>query len=177
MNPPLIFPLLTSIPTAIRNVTGHFYLNGNWRIDFPRELPFASTIFHYERKPHSFFAPESIRALGPISEAIYIVVLYQEANPGIDYEYSIPKGLVSSESDEYLWRAEGFGASSAECGGGRRERRITCVGRSDYREVGSYLCDGTRRPSGVEVCNEGPCPMRLVLGGIYYGEYIQWGDF
>lgn len=59
---------------AIRNVTGHYYLNGNWRIDFPRSLKFAGTIFHYERKPHGFYAPESLSALGPTSEPIYIVV-------------------------------------------------------------------------------------------------------
>lgn len=61
---------------AIRNVTGHYYLNGNWRIDFPRSLKFASTIFHYERKPHGFYAPESISALGPTTEPIYIVVSF-----------------------------------------------------------------------------------------------------
>lgn len=60
--------------TAIRNVSGHYYLNGNWRIDFPKSTRFAGTLFHYERKPHAFLAPESITALGPITEAIYVVV-------------------------------------------------------------------------------------------------------
>ena len=27
----------------------------------------------------------------------------------------------------------------------------------------------------MEVCNEGPCPMRLVFGGVYYGGYIKGG--
>lgn len=60
--------------SAVRNLTGHYYLNGNWRIDFPRSLPFVGTIFHYERKPHGFYAPEALSALGPTTEAIYIVV-------------------------------------------------------------------------------------------------------
>jgi hypothetical protein len=55
-------------------VTGHYYLNGNWRIDFPRSFKFAGTIFRYERKPYGFYAPESISALGPTTEPIYIVV-------------------------------------------------------------------------------------------------------
>ena len=63
-----------SIFPAVRNVTGHYYLNGNWRIDFPRKLRFAGTIFHYERKPHVFYAPESLMALGPTTEPIYISV-------------------------------------------------------------------------------------------------------
>jgi len=61
---------------AVRNQTGHYYLNGNWRIDFPRDLRFIGTIFHYERKPHGFYAPEAIWALGPITEDIYIVVSF-----------------------------------------------------------------------------------------------------
>ena len=64
----------SSRPAAVRNVTGHYYLNGNWRIDFPREVKFAGATFHYERRPHSFIAPESISCLGPITEALYVVV-------------------------------------------------------------------------------------------------------
>lgn len=74
-------------------MTGHYYLNGNWRIDFPREMKFAGATFHYERRPHAFVAPETIRCLGPITEALYVVLLYQETNPGIEYEYSFPKGV------------------------------------------------------------------------------------
>lgn len=59
---------------AIRNTTGHYYLNGNWRIDFPRSLRFAGTIFHYARDPQGFSAPDTITCLGPTNEAIYIVV-------------------------------------------------------------------------------------------------------
>ena len=58
----------------MRNTSGHYYLNGNWRIDFPREMKFAGASFHYERKPHAFIAPESITALGPTTEPLYICV-------------------------------------------------------------------------------------------------------
>ncbi|XP_021914572.1 papilin-like [Zootermopsis nevadensis] len=107
----------------IRNVTGHYYLNGNWRIDFPRSLKFSGTIFHYERKPHGFYAPESILALGPTTEPIYIVLLYQETNPGVQYEYSIPKGVAQqTDPDSYSWIFGDFSECSATCGGG-----IKCV--------------------------------------------------
>lgn len=62
---------------AVRNTTGHFYLNGNWRIDFPRARKFAGTTFHYERKNNGgvgIFAPEILRALGPTTEPLFIVV-------------------------------------------------------------------------------------------------------
>ena len=62
------------LTAAVRNTSGHYYLNGNWRIDFPREMKFAGASFHYERKPHAFIAPESITALGPTIEPLYICV-------------------------------------------------------------------------------------------------------
>jgi len=61
---------------AIRNVTGHYYLNGNWIIDYPRSLQICNTVFYYERKQRALYTPELITALGPISEAIYIVVSF-----------------------------------------------------------------------------------------------------
>lgn len=59
---------------AIRNLTGHYYLNGNYRIDFPRPMTFAGSLWTYERKPNGFAAPDKISCLGPISEAVYLVV-------------------------------------------------------------------------------------------------------
>ena len=35
---------------ALRNASGHYYINGNWRIDFAGEYAAAGTTFHYERK-------------------------------------------------------------------------------------------------------------------------------
>lgn len=59
---------------AIRNEANEYYLNGGWRIDFPRSLRIAGTVFHYQRKTFSFNTPESITALGPTNEPLLIVV-------------------------------------------------------------------------------------------------------
>jgi len=69
-----ILHLLENCLLAIRNTTGHYYLNGNWRIDFPRSLRFSGTTFHYARDPQGFAAPDTITALGPTNEPIYVVV-------------------------------------------------------------------------------------------------------
>ncbi|PSN47564.1 hypothetical protein C0J52_19332 [Blattella germanica] len=144
---------------AIRNVTGHYYLNGNWRIDFPRSLKFAGTIFHYERKPHGFFAPESLSALGPTSEPIYIVLLYQETNPGVHYEYSIPKGVAQqTDPDSYSWITDEFSECSATCGGGYQTRRVQCARRKDLQVVADYLCDLSLQPQSNQTCSADPCP-------------------
>ncbi|XP_023705293.1 papilin isoform X5 [Cryptotermes secundus] len=153
---------------AIRNVTGHYYLNGNWRIDFPRSLKFAGTIFHYERKPHGFYAPESVSALGPTTEPIYIVLLYQETNPGVQYEYSIPKGVAQqTDPDSYSWIFEDFSECSATCGGGYQIRNVTCARRRDLEVVPDYLCDPSLEPARNQSCGTDPCPPRWALG--------EWG--
>ena len=72
---------------ALRNESGHYFINGDWRIDFSDDYEAAGTIFHYEktvksgkgrlRKLKSMFAPEQLRALGPTKEPLYIVVCTQ----------------------------------------------------------------------------------------------------
>ena len=72
---------------ALRNIEGQYYINGNWRIDFPNDYEAAGTIAHYERiikgggsgsgkriRLLRMFAPEQIRMLGPTTEPLYIVV-------------------------------------------------------------------------------------------------------
>ncbi|XP_075221688.1 proteoglycan-like sulfated glycoprotein papilin isoform X2 [Lycorma delicatula] len=150
---------------AIRNTTGHYYLNGNWRIDFPRSFRFAGTIFHYERKPHAFFAPETITCLGPTIESLYIVLLYQETNPGVEYEYSIPKGRVQeTDPDSYVWVSGDFGPCSATCGGGTQERKVWCARRKDLSEVSTDLCDSALQPSTEGTCATEPCSPQWAIG-------------
>lgn len=59
---------------AIRNLTGHYHLNGNYRIDFPRPMQFAGSVWHYERRPQGFAAPDKLTCIGPTTEAVYLVV-------------------------------------------------------------------------------------------------------
>ncbi|XP_037088427.1 papilin-like [Pollicipes pollicipes] len=103
---------------AIRNSTGHYYLNGNWRIDYPTTMEFAGGKVHYERRPLGFFSPETVRALGPTSEALYVVLLYQERNAGIRYEYSVPRTVADAGSSEYSWVTSAWSPCSEQCGGG-----------------------------------------------------------
>jgi len=55
------------------------------------------------------------------SSLFLVQLLYQETNPGVQYEYSIPKGVSHPiDADSYSWIAEDFSECSATCGGGIR---------------------------------------------------------
>ena len=72
-------------------MSNEYFINGNWRIDFPGDYPFAGTVFKYEKKIKgrqdnqstraakllSMFAPEQISALGPTTEPVYVVVSWK----------------------------------------------------------------------------------------------------
>ncbi|XP_066902314.1 papilin [Halyomorpha halys] len=145
---------------AIRNKTGHYYLNGDWRIDFPRSLKFAGTTFTYSRKkPFGISTPESITALGPTNEVIYVVLLYQERNPGIEYTYSIPKGTVHEVSRQgYRWQFGEWSACNTTCGSGYQVREVWCALRHDASKASNELCDPTTVPAQLQRCSLTSCP-------------------
>ncbi|XP_024082550.1 papilin isoform X1 [Cimex lectularius] len=144
---------------AVRNKNGHFYLNGNWKIDYSQSLKFAGTIFVYERKSFPFLASESISALGPTNEALYIVMLYQEPNPGIEYTYSVPKGsFLETPNEGYVWAYDSFSECNVTCGQGYQFRRVWCSqGRN---EVSLDLCDSGSEPTSINICSKPVCPAK-----------------
>ncbi|XP_055949212.1 papilin-like isoform X1 [Argiope bruennichi] len=148
---------------ALRNAAGVFYLNGNWRIEFPREIKIAGTIFQYERRQRNA-APEVLRARGPTNEPIFVVLLYQEKNLGISYEYSIPVTTKVAEPDSYEWTFGEFEECSQACGGGVQYRPVRCIRKSDRDIVDEGLCDPPLKPSVNASCNTDPCPSGWQVG-------------
>ncbi|CAL8069311.1 unnamed protein product [Orchesella dallaii] len=73
---------------ALRKKDGSFIFNGDWRLSWTGDYEGAGTTFHYARQDLKTL--ESILSLGPIQEPIDLMVLYQQPNPGIKYEYMFP---------------------------------------------------------------------------------------
>ncbi|XP_035219260.1 papilin-like isoform X2 [Stegodyphus dumicola] len=149
---------------AIRNAAGDFYLNGKWRIEFSREIRLAGTIFIYERKPQSYLAQETLRARGPTTEPIFIVLLYQEPYLGISYEYSVPASSKGIYPDTYVWITADFEACSQTCGGGMQVRPVRCIRKSDRDIVDDKLCDPALKPDVNSSCNTQPCTASWQIG-------------
>jgi papilin len=58
----------------LRNESGYYFLNGNWKIDFPQTIEIAGTLFEYERNRYGSVGQEKIAAKGPTTEPIVLGV-------------------------------------------------------------------------------------------------------
>lgn len=151
---------------AIRNQSGHYYMNGNWRIDVPGPITFAGAIWHYDHRPQGFAAPDYLTCHGPISESVYLALLYQgDRNIGIKYEYSLPENSVHEpNADVYTWTHKPFSECSKKCGGGFMTREVLCVSQTNLVEVDHNLCDVNLKPADGEVCGNDACLPSWVVG-------------
>ncbi|KAG8227019.1 hypothetical protein J437_LFUL000325, partial [Ladona fulva] len=74
----------------LRRADGSYIINGNWAINWSGEYDAAGARFTYRRQDAS--GGEYIAAKGPLLEPVDIMVIYQQPNPGIKYEYMLPLG-------------------------------------------------------------------------------------
>ncbi|XP_077523484.1 papilin-like [Amblyomma americanum] len=147
---------------AVRNNTGHYYLNGNRRIWHSGSKHLAGTIFHYDRRSDN--ARESLVALGPTTETILIVLMVQEKNQGIVYEYSVPANAAYPLQDSYNWNAGDFGPCTQICDGGVQSRLVYCASSTTFDGVSDDLCNATIKPEATKVCNSKPCSATWFVG-------------
>ncbi|XP_059575878.1 ADAMTS-like protein 5 [Alligator mississippiensis] len=74
---------------ALMTAEQHYVINGDWAVDPPGVYEVAGTQVHYARTADE---RESLEAAGPTREDLYVTVLFQEPNPGIEYEFWLPRG-------------------------------------------------------------------------------------
>ncbi|KAM6993178.1 ADAMTS-like protein 5 [Passerculus sandwichensis] len=74
---------------ALMASDGRYLLNGDWAIAWPGPYEAAGTLLTYSRAPDG---TESLEAPGPTLEDLHVMVLLQEPNPGIEYQFWLPRG-------------------------------------------------------------------------------------
>ncbi|KAH9504176.1 A disintegrin and metalloproteinase with thrombospondin motifs 6 [Bulinus truncatus] len=141
---------------ALKDTRDHYYINGEWTIDWPRQFSLAGTIFHYKLHEHE---PESLTALGPTSEDLNIMMLLQEENKGIQYQYNIPINIsdeIQHDISHYTWAHSQWSSCTKSCS-------------KDGRIIDDKFCERQPKPvDHVKTCNENLCPPKWTLG--------QWSD-
>ncbi|OWK50387.1 ADAMTS-like protein 5 [Lonchura striata] len=76
-------------PVALMASDGRYVLNGDRTIAWPGPYEAAGTVLTYSRAPDG---TESLEAPGPTREDLHVMVLLQEPNPGIEYQFWLPRG-------------------------------------------------------------------------------------
>ncbi|KAK6644121.1 hypothetical protein RUM43_000388 [Polyplax serrata] len=103
-----------------------FYLNGKMEITLSGEYEVAGSIGLYEREKDV----ERIHIPGPLKEDIIVYIIYRGKfkNLGIQYNYTVPK-LVPTTEREYEWHFSEWSICSVTCGSGHQVSFPVCKER------------------------------------------------
>ncbi|KAL5022410.1 hypothetical protein ScPMuIL_001565 [Solemya velum] len=141
---------------ALRNTNGKYFLNGIWKIDKEGVYKAGGSEFVYK---HAYNSPASLTALGPLTEDLVLELFVQGENPGIRYQYSVPRYDQTPDEDTYSWSIE-TSECTQPCGGGERVVSIVCL-KNGVEPVSTHHCDSFSEPvAGTFPCNTLPCQPR-----------------
>ncbi|XP_069370143.1 A disintegrin and metalloproteinase with thrombospondin motifs 6 isoform X2 [Paralichthys olivaceus] len=149
---------------ALKSEGDDYYINGAWTIDWPRKFDIAGTAFHYKRPSDE---PESLEALGATTENLVVMVLLQEQNMGIRYNFNVPIQRTGSGDNEvgFSWHHLPWSECSATCSGGSQKQEVVCKRLDDNSVVQNSYCDpDSKPPENQRDCNTEPCPPEWFIG-------------
>ncbi|XP_055731523.1 A disintegrin and metalloproteinase with thrombospondin motifs 19-like [Salvelinus fontinalis] len=158
---------------ALKDTNKHS-INSDWKIDRPGAFNMAGTTVHYVRRG----LWEKMSARGPTTSPLHLMVLlFNEQNHGIHYEYTIPTeanmepqgglgpGAMPSES-LFMWTHSGWEDCHAVCGGGERKTIVTCTNivNKTTSVVDHRRCRHLTKPEPqIRKCNDQPCQTRWMM--------------
>ncbi|XP_034146118.1 A disintegrin and metalloproteinase with thrombospondin motifs 19 isoform X3 [Esox lucius] len=148
-------------------------INSDWKIDHPGAFRLAGTTVHYVRRG----LWEKMSAKGPTTSPLHLMVLlFNEQNQGVHYEYTIPTeagtepqrgpGPGAKPSEPlFMWTNSGWEDCNAVCGGGERKSIVTCTKIFNKTSVvDNRKCRHLTKPEPqVRKCNEQPCQTRWMM--------------
>ncbi|XP_020651241.3 A disintegrin and metalloproteinase with thrombospondin motifs 16 isoform X1 [Pogona vitticeps] len=148
---------------AVRAYNKKYHLNGHWIVDWPGRYRFAGSVFDYRRPPNQ---PEVLSSSGPTNESLVIELLSQGKNPGVAWEYSLPKAeseRTTAQKHNYTW-AVIHSKCSVSCGAGQMVTKQSCY-KDLHVQVDASFCNPKIQPAtGIVHCKMPACPPSWSVG-------------
>ncbi|XP_062590680.1 A disintegrin and metalloproteinase with thrombospondin motifs 7-like [Saccostrea cucullata] len=146
---------------ALQNDKGQYYLNGHWFIQWSGDYNIAGTVVQYNRQGNR----DKFEAVGPITEPLHIMLLLQTRNPGVVFEYTVPKeNATDTRPREFQWTYMDWTHCTSSCGSGTQRAIVVCSEKEDG-QVDDVYCNKTHKPDDLQrVCNVHLCPARWWAG-------------
>ncbi|XP_070542487.1 LOW QUALITY PROTEIN: A disintegrin and metalloproteinase with thrombospondin motifs 7-like [Ptychodera flava] len=140
---------------ALKGDTGQYYINGHWYIQWSGEYQAAGTTVIYERNG----SREKFSAAGPTTEPLHIMLLFQSENPGVAFEYTIPKqNETMPRKLDFYWEHGDWSHCTKTCGGGTQIAPTQCSEKI-AGVVDDKYCDISQKPGQKQKsCNVQDCP-------------------
>ncbi|XP_056325580.1 A disintegrin and metalloproteinase with thrombospondin motifs 14 isoform X1 [Danio aesculapii] len=155
---------------AVKNqVTGNFILNAKGE-----EITSKSFIENGQEWEYSVSdGRETLKSVGPLHEAIVVLVVPQaeDTKISLSYKYIIHEDLLPvitnnnvllAELDTYEWALKSWSQCSKTCGGGVQYTKYGCRRKSDARLVHRNFCEVSKKPKPIRKrCNTNSCSQPL----------------
>ncbi|XP_072037739.1 A disintegrin and metalloproteinase with thrombospondin motifs 7-like [Amphiura filiformis] len=146
---------------ALMDNRGQYILNGNWYIQWSGEYEAAGTTVNYQRVENK----ETVFSQGPLQEPLHVMLLFQSPNPGVVFEYTVPKpdNETLERIQEFSWEFGDWSPCSVTCGVGTQRSAVHCV-ETIAGVVEDKYCNITKPDDKQRTCNEHQCPATWWIG-------------
>ncbi|KAI6186600.1 hypothetical protein M3Y98_00150400 [Aphelenchoides besseyi] len=155
----------TSNSLALKNESGHYFLNGNHQLQLgDGDVSAGGAVFKYQKPKPDGVLTERLTAAGPLKEPVTVQLLFQRGSHGsaVKYEYWTPL----EEDLPYIYKPGEWSACSVSCGKGVKTRSAFCTDQSNNQRVEDELCEenNSTKPELEKPCQTVDCEAEWFIG-------------
>ncbi|KAI6241997.1 hypothetical protein M3Y99_00276400 [Aphelenchoides fujianensis] len=155
----------TSNSLALKNESGHYFLNGNHQLQLgDGDVAAGGTVFKYQKPKPEGGLTERLTAAGPLKEPVTVQLLFQRGSHGsaVKYEYWTPL----DEDVPYIYKPGEWSSCSVSCGKGVKTRSAFCTDVANQQRVDDEECEAANatKPQLEKSCQTVDCEAEWFLG-------------